>query len=103
MKTGYNPSKLKADNIQVYTINQEKHGEGVIMLETPFDNFVPAYDMERTVCDIIRSRNNIEIQTFQNTLKEYTHRKDKNLRLLMYYASMLHVDKILRQYLEVLL
>ena len=29
--------------------------------------------------------------------------KDKNLRLLMQYAAEFHVDKILRQYFEVLL
>ena len=30
-------------------------------------------------------------------------RKDKNLRMLMKYAAMFHVEKILRPYLEVLL
>ena len=30
-------------------------------------------------------------------------RKDKNLRALMQYAGMFKVEKILRQYLEVLL
>ena len=61
------------------------------------------YDMERTICDIIRNRNNTEIQTLQSALKQYVKRKDKNLRLLMQYAVKFHVDKILRQYLEVLL
>lgn len=40
-------------------------------------------------------------------LDQYDHqsarRKDKNLRTLMKYASMFHVEKILRPYLEVLL
>ena len=33
----------------------------------------------------------------------YARRKDKNLRALMQYAGMFKVEKILRQYLEVLL
>lgn len=103
VKTGYNPSRLKKDGIQVYTVKQELHGEGITTKETPFGHLVPVYNMERTVCDIIRSRSNIEMQTFQNTLKQYARRKDKNLRLLMQYASMFHVEKTLRQYLEVLL
>ena len=45
----------------------------------------------------------IEIQTFQGALKAYARRKDKNLRALMQYAGMFKVEKILRQYLEVLL
>lgn len=41
VKTGYNPSKLKADGIQVYTVKQELHKEGVIMTKTPFGHSVP--------------------------------------------------------------
>ena len=103
VKTGYNPSKLKEDGIKVYTVKKKLHGEGIVTMQTPFGHEVPVYDMERTICDIVRNRNNTEIQTFQNALKQYVKRKDKNLRLLMQYAENFHVDKILRQYLEVLL
>lgn len=103
VKTGYNPSKLKSDGIKVYTVKKELHGEGIVIMQTAFGHSVPVYNMERTICDIIRNRNNTEIQTFQSALKQYTKRKDKNLRLLMQYATKFHVDKILRQYLEVLL
>lgn len=61
------------------------------------------YDKERTICDVLHSRNHIEMQTFQDALKAYARRKDKNLRTLMYYAKLFRVEKILRQYLEVLL
>ena len=64
---------------------------------------MPVYDMERTICDLIRCRSNIEIQTLQGALKQYAIRKDKNLRMLMQYAPLFHVEKVLRQYLEVLL
>ena len=56
-------------------------------METTFGNEVPVYDMERTVCDAIRNRSNIEMQVFQDTLKRYVKRKDKNLRRLMQYAK----------------
>lgn len=103
VKTGYNPSKLKKDGIHVYTVKQELHEIGTMIVNTPYGNAVPVYNMERTICDIIRSRSNIEIQTFQDALKQYTRRKDKNLRTLIKYAALFHVEKILRQYLEVLL
>ncbi len=83
VKTGYNPSKLKNDNIKVYTVKKELHGEGIIILQTSFGHSVPVYNMERTICDIIRNRNNTEMQIFQSALKQYAKRKDKNLRLLM--------------------
>lgn len=103
VKTGYNPSKLKEDGIQVYTIKKELHEVGAEWVQTPFGNEVLTYNMERTVCDVIRSRSNIEMQTYQDALKQYFRRKDKNLRKLMEYAALFHVEKILRQYQEVLL
>ncbi len=103
VKTGCNPTKMKAEGIQVFTIKSELHGVGITTAQTPFGHTVPVYDMERTVCDLLRSRSRIEIQTFQGALKAHARRKDKNLRTLMKYAGMFRVEKILRQYLEVLL
>ncbi len=103
VKTGYNPSRLQEDGIQVYTVKRELHEVGVIIAKTPFGHTVPVYDMERTICDLLRSRSRMEIQVFQDALKQYVRRKDKNLRTLMQYAAMFHVERLLRQYLEVLL
>ena len=103
VKTGYNPTRLKEEGVQVFTIKTELHDVGLTTAQTPFGHTVPAYDMERTICDLLRSRNRIEIQTFQGALKMYARRKDKNLRTLMRYAKLFRVEKLLRQYLEVLL
>lgn len=103
VKTGYNPTKLKAEGLQVFTIKPELHQVGLTSVKTPFGNSVPVYDMERSICDLIRSRSHIEMQTYQGALKAYARRKDKNLRTLMGYAKMFRVENLLRQYLEVLL
>ena len=103
VKTGYNPTKLKEENVQVFTIKAQLHGVGLITMQTPFGHNVPVYDMERTICDLLRSRNHIEMQAFQGALKAYARRKDKDLRALMRYANLFRVDKILRPYLEVIL
>lgn len=103
VKTGYNPTCLKADGIKVYSIKKELHHTGVVMMNTTFGNPVPVYDAERTICDLVRCRSGIELQTFQNALKQYAKRREKDLRKLLRYARTFHVEKLLRQYLEVLL
>ena len=103
VRRGYSTTRLKADGLSVYTIKPELYEVGLTTGQTPFGHTVPVYDMERTICDLLRSRNSMEIQTFQGALKMYARRKDKNLRTLMRYASMFRVEKVLRQYLEVLL
>lgn len=94
---------MQGDRFQVYTVKKELHEIGITTMQTSFGHAVPVYDMERTICDLLRSRNNIEIQVFQDALKQYAIRKDKNLRVLMKYAALFHVENILRPYLEVLL
>lgn len=101
--TGYNATHLRKEGITVYAIKKEFFELGVAKARTPFGNEVFVYDPERTVCDIIRSRSRIEIRSFQEALKEYVRRRDKNLHQLTEYAKKLRVDNILRKYLEVLL
>ena len=61
---------------------------GKSKIKTPFGHTVPVYDIERTLCDVLRSRNGVEIQVFQDALKSYAKQKDKNLRL-----SLIHIFK----------
>ncbi len=84
-------------------VKKELYEFGLTTLQTAFSNPVKAYDMERTICDIVRSRTNIEIQVFTDALKMYVRRKDKNLHNLMDYAQQFRIQSILRKYLEVLL
>lgn len=103
VKTGYNPSVLKEEGLRVYTVKEDLHSVGCTTAQTPFGHTVPVYDMERTICDLLRSRSRVEEQSFQSALKQYVVRTDKNLRTLMRYAKLFRVEKKLRQYLEVLL
>lgn len=103
MKTGRNPSNLTNAGLCVYTVKAELFELGQTTKETPYGHHVQTYNVERTVCDIVRSRNSMDAQIFQETLKRYARRKDKNLSLLMQYAGAFHVEGLMRQYMEVLL
>lgn len=76
---------------------------GKNMVKDNNGNMIPMYDLERTICDLVRSRSSIEAQDFKIALKTYAARKGKNLNRLMEYAKLFRVDTIIRRYLEVLL
>lgn len=101
--TGYNPTRLREDGFTVFTIKRELHEIGVTKLTTMFGNSVTVYDMERTICDCLRSRNNLDIAVVTDAIKRYAKRKDKNLNKLMQMAETFKVTKLLRGYMEVLL
>ncbi|MDN5315853.1 MAG: hypothetical protein PWP10_4605 [Clostridiales bacterium] len=101
--TGYNPTRLREDGFTVFTIKRQLHEIGVTKLTTMFGNSVTVYDLERTICDCLRSRNNLDIAVVTDAIKRYAKRKDKNLNKLMQMAEMFKVTKLLRGYMEVLL
>jgi hypothetical protein len=89
--------------VKVYKVKTDLFDEGLTEALTPAGHTVRTYNPERTVCDLIRSRRNIEIQDLQEAIKGYVRRADKNIPLLLRYAKSFSVEKIVRQYLEMLL
>lgn len=76
--SGYNPSALTNSGYKVYTVKKE-------------------------LLDLVRSRRNFEIQDFNMAIKTYLQRSDKDLNRLMIYTKAFRIEKIIRQYMEVLL
>ena len=102
--SGYNAHRLKEKgNYKIYNVKKELLDIGKILVKDNFGNEIPMYNLERTICDLIRNRNSIEIQDFTTVLKSYVRRKDKNLILLMEYAKLFNISKIVRNYMEVLI
>lgn len=102
--SGYNTHRLIDDgSCKVYNVKKELLNVGKITVKSNYGNEIPMYDLERTLCDLFRSRNSIEVQEFNSVLKSYVSRRDKNLNRLMEYAKLFRVDKVMRRYMEVLL
>ena len=99
----YTASTSIKNECKIYYIKPELFELGLTTLKTPAGNTVPVYDLERTVCDMIRSRNKVGTETFLAALKLYTADPKKDLNRLYSYAKKLRIANVLRQYLEVLL
>lgn len=99
----YNASHLRIKGIVVYQVKEEWASIGRTVAKTTYGNFVSVYDMERTICDILRVKDKKDIQMFAYAIKEYLKSANKNLPQLMKYAKEFGVEAELRQYMEVLL
>lgn len=97
------PSAAIKSECKVYYIKPALFELGKTNLKTPAGNEVPAYDLERTICDVIRGRNKLGTETFLAALKLYAASPKKDLNKLHAYATKMRVANVLRQYLEVLL
>ena len=102
--SGFNAHRLKASgNVKVYSVKKELLDVGKITITDSLGNDIPMYNLERTICDALRSRNSIEAQDFTSILKTYAAMPNKDLNELMEYAKLLRVGNIARRYFEVLL
>ncbi len=101
--TGYNSTRLRNDGLKVFTIKRELHEVGITQLSTMFGHEVTVYGLERTICDCLRSRNQMDIAVVIDAIKRYSKCKEKNLNILMQMAEMFGVTKPLRSYMEILL
>ncbi|MGM9604413.1 MAG: type IV toxin-antitoxin system AbiEi family antitoxin domain-containing protein [Faecousia sp.] len=97
------PSPALREECKVYYVRPEFFDLGRETVQTPFGNPVPCYDLERTLCDILRSRNKIGTETFLAALKQYAANPRKNLNRLNQYAKKMNLTNLVSRYLEVLL
>lgn len=101
--TGCIPSRSVLESCKVYYVKPELFTLGKVLLTTPAGNRVASYDLERTICDIVRSRNRVGTETFLTALRMYAANPKKDLNRLNEYAKKLRVANVIRKYLEVLL
>ena len=100
---GYNGSLSKDKNITLHYVKKELLELGLTTITSPFGMPLKIYDIERTICDIIKSRNHMDKEIFAVALQRYAKSNNKDLLKLMKYAKKLKIDKLVIQYMEVLL
>ena len=103
VRAGYNAAHLRRRGVCVYQARPGIYELGVSSARTPFGNVVRAYDMDRTICDTIRRKDDMDIQVFRYAMKEYMASDEKNLHHLLSYARELRGEPTVREYTEVML
>lgn len=85
------------------TVKKEWYEEGILQVRYPGENNIKVYNMERTLCDILRKRSGVDAGIIVEACKRYAVRNDKNIPLLSEYTKKFRVEEKVRRYLEVLL
>lgn len=99
---GYNAPSLKQENIIIKRVVPDNYSFGIIEVKSPYGNPVRIYDLERTLCDIVRGGGS-DIQVVNGAMKRYAASKGKNIHKLIQYAKQLRVEPKILRYMEILL
>ena len=91
----------KIKNHDVFYVSNDIYELGLTEIKTPMGNKVRVYDIERCICDIIRSKNRMDSEHVKYSIREYIKRKDKDLIRLSKYADKMGIKKEVMDFVEI--
>ena len=99
----YSGNLLNNENVSLRYVKDDIFELGMIDIKTINDLIVKCYDLERTLCDIIKDKNRMDKEIYSQGLKEYARNKNKDILKLVKYAKKLDIEDEVAQLMEVLL
>lgn len=99
---GYNCTNPKKDNISCKVLEKELYNLGITQVKTNYDNLVFVYNVERTLCDLLRPVNNVDTTIINDAFKTYFKMFDVSIHMLSKYAKLLKVENKMRMYVGAL-
>lgn len=81
------------EKCNVFYVSNDIYELGVVEVETPNGNKVRAYDKERCICDIIRSKERMDSEQVKKAIKQYIQCRDKNIAKLSKYSKKMGINK----------
>ena len=73
---GYNASHLRKEGVRVYTVKKTL-SDGRYGSENLHGRQIKTYNRERTICDIVRNRNNMDVAILNEAIKRYLGKQKK--------------------------
>lgn len=98
----YNPHRFK-DIVNVYRINDELFELGIVYKKSPQGMKVKTYNLERTVCDIIKDKDSIDIETRNKAIKKVIKSKEFNASKMFEYAKKMNIYDKVKNYMEAII
>ncbi|MCD7808727.1 MAG: hypothetical protein LUH02_05235, partial [Erysipelotrichaceae bacterium] len=95
-------SNYKHPPFRFHYLTKEKYKIGTIEIKDDINSF-KIYNKERTICDIIHDRKNIDKKMIKAVLKAYLKDPECDLEKLYKMAEIIHCQETLEIYLDMLL
>ena len=98
---GRHAPRISHPPLEVFRFSPQAHAAGV---EEPVVDGIKArvYCAEKSLADVFKFRNRIGLETAVEALRTYAARKRRRLDLVLDYARVCRVERVMRPYLEAL-
>lgn len=102
VNSGYNGSLQEVDNVNLFYTKKELLNLGEFVYRLDSGNLIKVYDLERTICDVIKNKNRLDQELANKALRKYFYSKEKNTLKLYEYAKKMKIYKKVRSVFEIL-
>lgn len=100
---GYGGQLQEIKSVSLHYVDKSVLNLGMEIIKSPFGMNIKCYDVERTMCDIIKDKKNMDKEIYSKALKWYVERKDKDLLKLVKYSKKLNIEKEVVEIMQVIL
>ena len=102
INNGYNGTLQKDNNVNLFYTKKELLDLGVINYKLDSGNIIRVYDLDKTICDIIKNKKKMDVEIFNKAIREYFYSRKKNTLKLYEYAKKMNIYNKVRDTFEVL-
>ena len=102
INNGYNGSLQKNSDVNLFYTKKELLDLGVSNYKLDSGNVIRVYDLDKTICDIIKNKKRIDAELFNRAIREYFYSKNKNTLKLYEYAKKMNIYNKVRDTFEIL-
>ncbi len=100
---GYGGPLQNIDVVSLHYVDKNILNLGMEIIKSPFGMDIKCYDVERTICDIIKNKNNMDKEIYTKALKWYAEKKDKDMLKLSKYSKKLNIEKEVAEIMQLIL
>lgn len=100
--TTINHNNIRED-LDIHYVSKDKFDIGIVEIKSPYGNPIKTYNAERCICDILKSKNNIDIELYNKIIKNYFKQKNRNLERLEEYSKIFNIYEKFENIMEVLI
>lgn len=101
--TVYNGYKFneKSNGVNIHYVKKSIYDLGVIQKSTMFGNKVNIYSYERTLCDFIGHKEEMDIEVYVKLIRSYSSYKERDIHSLYDIAMKMGIENKVREVMEV--
>lgn len=100
--TTLNHNNIRED-LEIHYVAKDKFEIGITEIKSPYGNPIKVYNAERCICDLLKNKNEVDIELYNKIINNYFKQKHRNLITLEKYAKEFNILEKFENIMEVLI